>query len=37
MEPILTKYVKQPGGSTLDFYTKVGGYESLKKALTTMT
>ena len=34
MEPILTKYVKQPGSATLDFYTKTGGYEALKKALT---
>ena len=33
-EPILTKYVKQAGAATLDFYTKVGGYEALKKALT---
>ena len=34
MEPILTKYVKQPGGASLDFYTKVGGYDGLRKALT---
>ncbi len=34
MEPILTKYVKQAGAATLDFYTKTGGYEALKKALT---
>ena len=33
MEPILTKYVKQPGAASLDFYTKVGGYDALKKAL----
>jgi NADH-quinone oxidoreductase subunit F len=33
MEPILTKYIKQPGAATLDFYTKVGGYDALKKAL----
>jgi NADH-quinone oxidoreductase subunit F len=34
MEPILTKYVKQPHGASLDFYTKIGGYEALRKALT---
>jgi len=33
MEPILTKYVKQPGGASLDFYMKVGGYEGLRKSL----
>jgi len=33
MEPILTKYVQQPGGASLDFYAKVGGYDALKKAL----
>lgn len=33
MEPILTKYVKQAGAASLDFYTKVGGYDALKKAL----
>jgi hypothetical protein len=33
MEPILTKYVKEPNGHTLDFYVKHGGYEGLKKAL----
>jgi NADH-quinone oxidoreductase subunit F len=33
MEPILTKYVKQAGASSLDFYIKTGGYEALKKAL----
>jgi len=32
-EPILTKYVKQAGAATLDFYTKTGGYDALKKAL----
>ena len=33
MEPILTKHVKQPGAASLDFYTKHGGYEALRKAL----
>ena len=33
MEPILTKYVKQAGAASLDFYTKTGGYEALRKAL----
>jgi NADH-quinone oxidoreductase subunit F len=30
---LLTKYVREPNGYTLDFYLKHGGYESLKKAL----
>jgi NADH-quinone oxidoreductase subunit F len=34
MEPILTPFVRQPGGYTLDFYTRHGGYEALRKALT---
>src|SRR6187401_2980728 len=33
MEALLTKHVREPGGYTLDFYTKQGGYEALKKAL----
>src|SRR5512134_925323 len=33
MEPILTTYVREPGSSELDFYTKRGGYGALKKAL----
>src|SRR5438093_4173482 len=34
MEPILTKFVREPNGFTLDFYVQHGGYEPLKKALT---
>jgi len=33
MEPILTKYVREPNSFTLDFYLKHQGYEGLKKAL----
>jgi NADH-quinone oxidoreductase subunit F len=33
MEPILTKYVREPNGFTLDFFLKHEGYEGLKKAL----
>ncbi len=33
MEPILTRFVREPNGHTLDFYVKHGGYEALKKAL----
>ena len=33
MEPILTKYVREPNSYTLDFYLKHEGYEGLKKAL----
>ncbi len=33
MEPLLTSYIGEPNGSTLDFYVKHGGYEALKKAL----
>ncbi len=33
MEALLTKHVREPRGYTLDFYTKQGGYEALKKAL----
>ena len=33
MEPLLTQYIREPNGHTLDFYTKQGGYEALKKAL----
>src|SRR5712692_4257364 len=33
MEPILTRYVREPNGFTLDFYLQHGGYEGLKKAL----
>ena len=33
MEPILTKYVREPNGFTLDFYLQHEGYDGLKKAL----
>jgi hypothetical protein len=33
MEPVLTKYVGEPNGHTLDFYLKHQGYDALKKAL----
>jgi len=33
MEPILTKYVREPNSFTLDFYLKHEGYEALKTAL----
>ena len=33
MEPILTKYVREPNSYTLDFFLKHEGYEGLKKAL----
>src|SRR5579871_5334024 len=36
MEPLLTKYVREPNAFTLDFYLGHGGYQSLKKA-TGMT
>src|SRR5690349_22998872 len=34
MEPVLTKYVKEPNSYTLDFFLKHEGYQGLKKALT---
>jgi NADH-quinone oxidoreductase subunit F len=34
MEPVLTKYVKEPNSFTLEFYLKHDGYEGLRKALT---
>ncbi|MGE0448147.1 MAG: NADH-quinone oxidoreductase subunit NuoF [Vicinamibacterales bacterium] len=34
MEPIITKYVREPNCFTLDFYLKHEGYEGLRKALT---
>ena len=34
MEPILTKYVREPNSFTLDFYRQHQGYEALKTALT---
>jgi NADH-quinone oxidoreductase subunit F len=33
MDPLLTKYIREPNGYTLDFYTRHGGYAALKKAL----
>src|SRR6186713_3411479 len=33
MEPILTKYVREPNSFTLDFYLKHEGYDGLKAAL----
>jgi NADH-quinone oxidoreductase subunit F len=33
MEPILTKYVREPNAHTLDFFLKHEGYEGLKKSL----
>ena len=33
MDPILTKYVREPHSYTLDFYLKHEGYEGLRKAL----
>jgi NADH-quinone oxidoreductase subunit F len=34
MDPILTKYVREPNGYTLDFFVKHEGYEGLRKALS---
>ncbi len=33
MEPVLTKYIREPNGHTLDFFVKHQGYEGLKKSL----
>src|SRR6266850_2410137 len=33
MDPILTKYVREPNSFTLDFYLQHEGYDALKKAL----
>ena len=33
MEPVLTKYVREPNSYTLDFFLKHQGYEGLKKAI----
>src|SRR6187431_3214276 len=33
MEPILTKYIREPNSYTLDFFLKHEGYQGLKKAL----
>jgi NADH-quinone oxidoreductase subunit F len=34
MEPVLTRYVREPNSYTLDFSVKHGAYEGLRKALT---
>ena len=34
MDPILTRYVREPNGFTLDCYLAHEGYDGLKKALT---
>ena len=33
MEPLITRYVREPNSFTLDFYLQHGGYEALKTAL----
>jgi NADH-quinone oxidoreductase subunit F len=33
MEPLLTRYVREPNSFTLDFYNQHGGYSALRKAL----
>ena len=33
MDPILTKYVREPNAFTLDFYLQHEGYDGLKLAL----
>ena len=33
MDPLLTKYIREPGAHTLDFYVRHGGYRALDKAL----
>jgi NADH-quinone oxidoreductase subunit F len=33
MDAFLTRHIREPNGYTLDFYTKQGGYQALKKAL----
>jgi NADH-quinone oxidoreductase subunit F len=33
VEPILTKFVREPRAHTLDFYLQHEGYEGLRKAL----
>jgi NADH-quinone oxidoreductase subunit F len=37
MEPIITKFVREPNSFTLDFYLQHGGYEALKKTLASHT
>jgi hypothetical protein len=31
MEALLTRHIREPNGYTLDFYTKQGGYQALKR------
>ena len=33
MEPVLTRYIREPNSYTLDFFLKHEGYQGLKKAL----
>ena len=33
-EPVLTRYVKEPGSYTLDFYVQHGGYQAMRKAVS---
>ena len=33
MDPVLTRYVREPGSHTLDFYLRHEGYEGLRRAL----
>jgi NADH-quinone oxidoreductase subunit F len=33
MDPLLTRYIREPGAHTLDFYVQHGGYRALDKAL----
>ncbi len=37
MEPIITKFVREPNAFTLDFYLQHGGYEALRKAVGAHT
>jgi NADH-quinone oxidoreductase subunit F len=37
MDPIITKFVREPNSFTLDFYLQHGGYEALRKALASHT
>jgi NADH-quinone oxidoreductase subunit F len=34
MEPVLTKYVREPNSFTLDFFLKHDGYAGLRKAVS---
>jgi NADH-quinone oxidoreductase subunit F len=33
MDPVLTRYIREPNGHTLAFYEQHGGYQALKKAI----